>query len=592
MPRSGPSQGVSLCHHLGRAVNFVRAYLSTLQRLPDKTRRLATTVLFGLAGGVAAVGFQVLINLLYGATYGRLAHLSPWVFAAGSFVLIVSTSLAAGWLLQSFCPEAAGSGIPQVKLGFWKDMGFIPWRAVWVKWVAGILTIGGGSSLGREGPSVHVAAGAASNLGSLLGLPKQKRRAAAAAGSAAGLAAAFNTPLTAILFVLEEIIGDLNSRFLGGVLLASVIGAFCVYALVGQQPAFLVPQIEALSWPVYAAVPLAAALASLAGILFQRGTLRLRARTRRVTRLPPWLHPLAGGLITWVLGAAVFWATGKAGVFSLGYGDLSDALHDRIPWQTAGILLAAKLIASIGAYGWGGCGGIFSPLLFFGGMAGVLAAGLLDPWFAFTASDRIVLAIVGMSAGFGAAVRAPMTALLIVFEMTHQFSIVPALMLGTLVSQALGYACNRLNFYDAILAQDGHSIAKVAPPRDLKSWQNFPAATIVNPRPVVIRDLSPAAVGPLLRDCPFQRFPVEQGGQIVGILTRPEAERAAAQGRAPALEQAVLCLETQTIRDIAGRMIDSPSNLLVIIDQDRGAIRGIITLHDLLRAEAALADQV
>jgi len=549
------------------------------------------TILYGLSGGVAAVGFQIFINLLFNATYGRLVHLPLWIFMVGSFAMIVGTSLAAGYLLNKFCPEAAGSGIPQVKLAFWKDMGFIPWRTVWVKFVAGILTIGGGSSLGREGPSVQVAAGVASNLSGLVGFPKQKRRTATASGSAAGLAAAFNTPLTSIMFVLEEIIGDLNNRILGSVLLASVIGAFCVYALVGKHPSFLVPHIQELTWPVYAAVPVVAAIASLMGIVFQKGTLSLRATIKRGTRLPPWLQPLMGGLVTWILGVTVFWTTGKIGVFGLGYGDLSAALHDMIPWEIAGVLLITKLIASIYSYGWGGCGGIFSPLLFFGGMTGIMVAGILDPWFSFTASDRIMLAIVGMSSCFGAVVRVPMTALLIVFEMTHQFTIVPALMLGTLVSQALGYAFSKNNFYDALLVQDGQNLSKVVPPRDLKSWQNFPVSTIVNTKPVIVRDLSPAALKQLFQTCPYLRFPVERDGRIVGILTRQEAERAASQNRPPALEQAVLCLETQTIREIADQMIISPSNILVIVDQEGGAIRGVITLHDLLRAEVSIADQ-
>ncbi|MBU4201014.1 MAG: chloride channel protein [Verrucomicrobia bacterium] len=569
----------------------MRAFISYLQRFPDKTRSLIFTVLYGLSGGITAVVFQILINLLFNATYGKLSHLSWVVFLIGSFAVIVASSLAVGFLLNTFCRDAAGSGIPQVKLAFWKDMGFVPGRIVWVKFVAGILAVGGGSSLGREGPSVHVAAGVASTLSGWLGLPKQKRRAATAAGSAAGLAAAFNTPLAAITFVLEEIIGDLNSRLLGGILLASVIGAFAVHALVGKQPSFLVPEVQDLSWSVYLAVPLVAVFASLMGVLFQRSTLILRAKVKSGTRLPPWLHPLVGGLTTWVLGVAVFLMTGKLGVFGLGYDDLSAALHNQIPWQIAGVLLVTKLIASICSYGWGGCGGIFSPTLFFGGMSGIFMAGILNPWFSFSASDYIVLAIVGMSSCFGAVVRVPMTVLLIVFEMTHQFSIVPALMLGTLISQALGYAFNRQNFYDSILTQDGHNIHKIVPPRDLRSWQNFSVATIVNRRPVVIRDLAPANINRILQEHPYLRFPVELNGKIAGVVLRREAAYAGAHNQQPALEKAVTCLETQTIRDIADQMIASPSNMVLVVDQDRGAVTGVITMHDLLRSEVAIAER-
>ncbi|MBU6402997.1 MAG: chloride channel protein, partial [Verrucomicrobia bacterium] len=222
-----------------------------LRKLPSKTRALLATGLYGLAAGVAAVAFQVGINVLYRETFLALAPRSkPW-FLAGSFAVILSTSLLVGFLLSRFCREASGSGIPQLKLAFWKDFGFVTWRVVWVKFVAGILSIGGGCSLGREGPSVHFAGGLASNLAGCLGEPKQNRREAAAAGAAAGLAAAFNTPIAAVTFALEEIVEDLNSRILGSVLLAAVIGALVVHGLIGRQPAFRVASVESFSWLVY-----------------------------------------------------------------------------------------------------------------------------------------------------------------------------------------------------------------------------------------------------------------------------------------------------------------------------------------------------
>src|SRR5262249_22275865 len=148
---------------------------------------------------------QVAMNALYRATFVQLSQASSSSFLLGSLVVIIATSLLVGFLLTKFAPEASGSGIPQLKLAFWKDFGVVPWRVVWVKFVAGVLSIGGGCSLGREGPSVQLAGGVASNLAGLLGEAKQKRRMAAAAGAAAGLAAAFNTPLAAVTFVLEEI---------------------------------------------------------------------------------------------------------------------------------------------------------------------------------------------------------------------------------------------------------------------------------------------------------------------------------------------------------------------------------------------------
>lgn len=220
----------------------------------------------------------------------------------------------------------------------------------------------------------------------MLGEPKQQRRTGAAAGAAAGLAAAFNTPLAAITFVLEEIIGDLNSRLLGSVLLASVLGAFMVHGFIGEQPAFTLRHAEGPSYQGYALIPLVALLASLVGVQFQRSCLRLRQWTQRWRGGGSWTLPAAGAFITWLLAVAVFAATdggpgnvrGHLGVFGLGYDDLSAALDGRLYWRVGLLLLLAKFAATVACYGTGGCGGIFSPTLFFGGMTGLAVTGALS----------------------------------------------------------------------------------------------------------------------------------------------------------------------------------------------------------------------
>lgn len=171
--------------------------------------------------------------------------------------MIFAASLLTGWLLNFFAPEAAGSGIPQGKVDFWKEFGHAPRRIALVKFLAGAVCIGGGQSLGREGPTVQIGSNLSSTIAGLLGVSKQNCRAASAAGAAAGLAAAFKAPLASVAFVLEEIIGDLNSRSLGPVLLAAVIGAFIVHAMVGPQPAFLLPHIGEPTWHAYSLMPIA-----------------------------------------------------------------------------------------------------------------------------------------------------------------------------------------------------------------------------------------------------------------------------------------------------------------------------------------------
>lgn len=537
------------------------------------------------------MAFQLAITGFYEAGLVRLSKGSFTRFAIGSFAVVVTTSAAVGVLLNVFCREAAGSGVPQLKLAYWRDFGVVPWRVVWVKFLAGVLSLGGGSSLGREGPSVQLAGALGSCVSGWMGEAKQSRRAAAAAGAASGLAAAFNTPLAAVTFVLEEIIGDLNSRFLGTILLASVIGAFVVQAMIGPQPAFQLAPVSASSWRIYALIPFVAAVASMVGVAFQRASLGLRLKMRATQGIPAWLRPVIGGVVVWALGLAVFGWTGKLGVFGLGYDDLSTALRAGLSWRLAGVLVVTKFVATVACYGCGGCGGIFSPTLFLGGMTGLFLAGLTDYAYPLSESEHIVLAVVGMSCCLGAVVRAPVTGILIVFEMTHEFSLVPPLMIAALVSQAFSRRFCPRNFYDSLLEQDGHRIERLQPPRDLRTWQNLPVSTIANFAPVVLGDLESRALEKALRQHSHKCFPVVRQDELVGVLTRAEAQLALTEKRRPRLESAVIASPEDTVRRVQKWLIDSPSGFVVVTEPRTGRLLAIVTLHDLLRAELAVAER-
>jgi CIC family chloride channel protein len=560
-----------------------------MQRIPVRARPVVVTMALGLAAGFAAVVFQLAIRVVYQHGLEALAHRSLTDFLVGSFLLVAGSSAAVGWLLTHFCPAAAGSGIPQLKLAFWRDFGFVPWRVVWVKFIGGVLSVGGGSSLGREGPSVQLAGGLASHLAGFLGAAKNERRTAAAAGAAAGLAAAFNTPLAAVTFVLEEIIGDLNSRMLGSVLLAAVLGALVAHGLLGEQPAFTLHGPGAPQWLGYALTPLVAALAALAGCWFQKLSLGTRARNLRPHRLPGWSRVMLGGIIVWAIGATVYVLTGRLGVFSLGYDDLTLALDGRLLWHIALMLLVAKLVATALCYGLGGCGGIFAPTLFFGAMTGAAIAGAVNLVYPVAPVDQTALAVVGMCACLGAVVRAPVTGILIVFEMTHDFALVPVLMFGALISQIISRRLNHENFYEAVLAQDGAHVDHLVPPRNLRTWMELPAARIANFTPSVIRDLAPDRLQEFLAVNPHDRFPVVQSGRLAGVLTRTEAEAALAANRTPVLEPAVACPPATAVREVATRIVESPSGFIVIVGPN-GGVNAIITMHDLLRAQMNFAN--
>jgi len=560
-------------------------------KIHANARPVLSTCLYGLVASFAAVAFQVSINWVYKFCYSSPSHGSLLHFGLISLAAIVASSLLAGWLLTSFCPEAAGSGIPQVKLAYWKEFGYAPRRIAWIKFIAGVASIGGGQSMGREGPTVQIGGNLASTLAGLLGVSKQNRRTASAAGAAAGLAAAFNAPLASVAFVLEEIIGDLNSGSLGMVLVAAVVGAFVVHACIGAQPAFSLPQIGEPTWRAYLLMPFAAALGALAGATFQRMTLNLRRAAKKRPIIPRWLHPLAGSLITWVIGMSVFAWSGRLGVFGLGYDDLSDALSHGMAWKLAAVLLIGKLIATIACYGLGGCGGIFSPNLFFGGMAGIVVGGLGRYFLHLDSADTVLLAVGGMSAGMGAAVQAPVTAILIIFEMTHQFALVPGLMLAGLVSQVIARSINPVNFYDEVLEQDGHEIEHIVPPRDLRSWHNLPISAIATFKPVVVTDMSETALAELLAAHPYRHFPVQIDDKVTGVVRRPEIEQALAAHRPVQIEPVPTCRPGDAIRACQGLLIESPTETLVVSDNPEGKALAIVTLHDILRAQVSMSDR-
>jgi CIC family chloride channel protein len=563
-----------------------------LRRMPQQTRMIVLTIIYALGAGLMAVAFQIAITAIYRVGLVNLSHLSLERFLIGSFILTVGSALIAGRLLANAGGDAAGSGIPQLKRAFWKDFGFVQARLIWVKFIAAVLQIGGGSSLGREGPSVQLAGAVGSNLAGIAGEAKQNRHRGVVAGAAAGLAAAFNTPLAAVTFVLEELIGDLNSRLLGGILLAAMVGALVTHGILGPQPAFSLAPSGEPTWRAYLLVPVVAAFATLVGVAFQKGSLGLRLRSVKRSRLPRWLQPALGALVCWVLGVGVFWKTGRLAVFGLGYDDLSDALAGRLEWRIAALFLVTKFIATVACYGTGGCGGIFSPTLFFGAMSGLAVAGASKLIIPLEPGGVAMLAIVGMSATLGAVVRAPVTSILIVFEMTHDFALVPPLMLGALISQAISRRMLRHNFYDALLEQDGHDVDRFMPPRDLRAWQNQPVGLLANPRPVAAHSLSPEALRDLLAGHPFDRFPVVENGVLRGILTRAEAAHALRENRAPAVLAATVCAPEKTLHAAGALLVESGCGMVILQSAGNAEITGLLTLHDLLRAQMAAAERV
>jgi len=404
---------------------------------------LVLALVIGAVTGLVVVAF-ILVTERLGI------RLYPAGGAAWRRVLFpVAGSVLMGYLLFRYFPNARGSGVPQTKAALFAREGFISLRTVLGKFFCTSATLASGIPLGREGPSVQVGAGIASVLGRFLGLSPEKVKALIPVGAAAAIAAAFNTPLAAVLFSLEEIMGDLHAPVLGSVVLASATSWVVLRLLLGNNPLFKVPQyqlVHPVEFAIYAVLGVAGGVVSVA---FTKLLLSMRARFLRMPRNTIWFQPVVGGLLVGLLG----WVVPQ--VLGVGYGYVGEALNGRMALNLMLVLVVLKLITVTTSYSSGNAGGIFGPALFIGAMlggsVGTVAHRLLP---AYTATPG-AYALVGMGAVFAGIVRAPMTSVVMIFEMTQDYAVIVPLMIANLVSLFLASRLQHEPIYEALAVQDG-----------------------------------------------------------------------------------------------------------------------------------------
>jgi len=580
-------------------MSWLRRLRHTVERVrlltPSRIWETAALGLLAVAGGGAVMLFHLLTLWIESQSIGRLETLRPGEFVVGSLLSVLGGSALASWLIIRFAPSAGGGGVLPVKLAFWREFGVMGFREATVKLFGSALTIGSGVSMGPEGPSIQIGAATMSAAAGQTGVAKQARRAWCAAGAAAGLAAVFNAPLAAITFVLEEIIGDLNSKLVGRVVVAAVIGSLVGYAVLGPQPAFQSSPLADLTWRAWVLVPFVAFVAACGGAYFQKAALATRLRViRRPThsKLKAY-RPVLGAALGWVPAIGVYLITGHAGVFGVGYGDITNAIAGKMALSTLGLLFAGKILATAAAVGTGGCGGIFAPSLFIGAMGGGLVAGLGSHVLHLASGETSMLVMVGMAASLGAVIRTPLTCVLLLFEVTNQWVIVPALMLAAIVSQGMARLINHHDMYEEIMEQDGMDPNQVLPPRHFKRWTEIPVSALATFKPVIVRGTGPDAYAQALDSSPHLRFPVADAtGCIVGTVARREAVLARTAGGEPVLDPPDWISAKATVGHARKQMLAGHGDFLCIGDPARGQLEGVITLHDLLRGESVLEEDV
>jgi len=581
-------------------------------RLGVSERYLVLCMLCGVLCGLVAVGFHFSIHHLFEFLWHRAESFGSPSF---EYVMVAAPTLAGllvGIVIHFFAPGAAGSGIPEVRAAYYNANGKIPLGdAVW-RFILGSLYIGLGNSLGREGPTAHMSSAIASRLGRWAFRDTRRARAMVPVGMAAGIAAAFNAPLAAITFVFEELLDNFSVRALGGIVVAVVIAAACSRSLLGDEPILsghLIGDYHLSAW-MLVALPLGL-VSGVLGHLVVSSLLGARRHFRSARRfLPLWLQPAIGGLFCGLLGMSAFFltrtvaGTGEHSVFSIGYESLERAFEGELVWQVLGILLVFKFAAMVLAYSTGGSGGLFSPSLYLGGMlGGLMGAGLswfhlhLHPIPDYPGTVELVggCVLLGMGASFAAIIRCPFTSLLIIIEMTGNYSLILPLMAGNILAWRLARRFRPIAVYNALLLQDGITLKRMPAYRGPQDYRNLPVSTIMTHEAVTLDkdELARDAVQRLkAAKATHQAYPVVTAdGYLVGLLPRTDLLNAIPEAPVGTLVvgQEVLVAHPDTsIRDIANRMIARDLRHVPIISATHeGKLLGIVTLNDIARQRFA-----
>jgi chloride channel protein, CIC family len=473
---------------------------------------IVLSLLVGIVVGLVIVSFILLTGRLAARMY------PPGDSPVRRVLIPVIGALITGYLLYRYFPEARGSGIPQTKFALFVRDGHISLRTVIGKFICCSASLASGIALGREGPSVHIGAGIASVLARRSGLAAERVRSLIPVGCSAAVAAAFNTPIAGVLFALEEIMGNLHAPVLGAVVISSATSWMVLHLILGNEPLFHVPEyqlVHPMEFLIYAVLGVVGGLASVA---FVKLLLRIRLWFRALPAHTVWIQPTAGGLVVGLLG----WYSPE--VLGVGYEFVERVLWGDLALKTVATLALLKIIATAAAYSSGNAGGIFGPSLFmgamFGGTVGSIAHWLFPDWTA----NPGAYALVGMGTAFAGIVRTPLTSVIMIFEMTRDYSIIVPLMISNLISFFVSYRLQPKPIYEALAHQEGITL----PGEELRGHAGrVPLSTVM--RSAYVQPEMPVSEA-AERAAGLKSLPVVDGGRVVGTVHTADLERAPPEG--------------------------------------------------------------
>jgi CIC family chloride channel protein len=565
------------------------------QRLYDwlhgsPTGLLALAIGIGAGAGVGAVIFRYLIlwfTLLFSghedySGVGHAAHsllpvLGPW------FVVLapVVGGLLYGPLVDRFAREARGHGVPEVMLAVAEHGGRIRPQVAVVKSLASAICIGSGGSVGREGPIVQIGSALGSSLGQLLRVPESRLRLLVACGAAGGISATFNAPIAGVVFALELILRDFEAESFGVVVPASVVANVIGRAAFGSSAFLTLPPFQLTSLAEYAFYAGLGILAAFAGVMFIRGLYGLEDVADRVWRGPEWLRPAAGGLVLGLLLLAL------PEMYGVGYPVLEGAIRGNYTLAFLLLLLAGKLLATSLTIAIGGSGGVFAPSLFMGAMLGSAYGdaiqrlpGLHGPAGAY--------GLVGMGAVFAGAARAPLTAVIIIFELTGDYQIILPLMFAIALASGGSRLLSTDTIYTLKLRRRGIDIIRG---RATDVMESLRIRDAMGPVPAAIPTDTPLPeVVTKLGGSDLEALPlIDAEGRYRGVVTTRQLERALAETRPDAVagelaEQPSTVSVSQSLKDALPLLLHGETSGLPVLDDDAATVVGWLTHRDVLHA--------
>jgi CIC family chloride channel protein len=430
-----------------------------------------------------------------------------------------------GPLIYRFAREAKGHGVPEVMEAVALRGGRIRPRVAIIKSLASAICIGTGGSVGREGPIAQIGSALGSSIGQWLKLSNDRIRSLVACGAAGGIAATFNAPIAGSIFALEIILGQFQATYFGAVVISAVTANVVAQAFEGSVRAFVVPEYVLVSpWELLFYVLLGIIAAAL-GATFTRLLYLSEDIFDRLPFPPEYFKPILGGLLLGVIGMISFKVDGFPRIFGVGYDSIGEALFGKLALQVTFGLFVLKLLATITTLGSGGSGGIFAPSLFMGAMLGEAFGQIMNLLFPNITAPPGAYALVGMSAFFSSAAHAPITAVLILFEMTGDYLIILPLLLTTVIGTLVSRIISKESIYTLKLTRRGISLQRG---QDVDVMETLLVKEVMRPAPEPVPASMPLGKVPTMLDrVRMHGLPVtDKDKNLVGVISIRDIERA------------------------------------------------------------------